>query len=268
MNDWVHNLSMPWMTVVVCASTYVMAAAIYFLIIAIATGERVRSLKLVSPGLLSPLGTVFGLFVAFTALQVWNDNDQAKTAVDREASSLRASVILAEGLPEEPRERLRTLIASHTEEAVTQEWPMMAHRSANLSIIPQYLAQGIELTLALVPTTPGQQTAQRDVVAALSDALDARRQRILISQREVGFFKWACLLGQAVCVFLAIGFLHCDNRLASGIAMAIFAAGVSVCLLLILGYDRPFIGQLAVGPEPLRQVLPQASQIRQIVPPN
>jgi Protein of unknown function (DUF4239) len=177
-------------------------------------------------------------------------------------------VILASGLPEEPRERLRALIASHISEVVTQEWPMMAHRSATLSIIPQNLAQALELTLALVPTTAGQQTAQRDVVAALDQALDARRQRILISQREVGFFKWACLMGQAVCVFLAIGFLHCDNRLASGIAMAIFAAGVSVCLLLILGYDRPFIGHLAIGPEPLLQVLPQATQIRGIAPPN
>jgi hypothetical protein len=68
MNDWVHNLSIPWMTVVVWGFTYLIAAVIYSLIVAIATGERVRALKLVSPGLLSPLGTVFGLFVAFTAL--------------------------------------------------------------------------------------------------------------------------------------------------------------------------------------------------------
>jgi hypothetical protein len=89
MDDWVHNLSIPWMTVVVCGSTYLIAMVIHVRIVAVATGERGRALTLVSPGLLSPLGTVFGLFVAFTALQVRNDNDQAKTAVDREASSLR-----------------------------------------------------------------------------------------------------------------------------------------------------------------------------------
>ena len=129
-------------------------------------------------------------FVAFTALQVWNDNDQAKSAVDREASSLRAAVILAAGLPEEPQERLRTLIASYIEKIVAQEWPMMVHRNATLNMAPPDLVQALQLTLAIAPSTSGQQTAQRDIVAALDDALDARRKRILISRSEVGFFKW------------------------------------------------------------------------------
>jgi len=268
MNDWVHSLSVPWMTAVVCGSTYLIAAAIYVIVSAFATPERVPVLKTVTPGLLSPLGSLFGLFVAFTALQVWTDNVQARTAVDREASSLRTAVILASGLPEEPREHLRALIASHIEKVVTQEWPMMAHRNATLTMSPQDLVRGLQLALALAPNTPGQQTAQRDIVAALDEALDARRQRILISQSEVGFFKWACLLGQAACVLFAIGLLHCDSRLASGIAMGIFATGVAVCLLLILGYDRPFIGQLAIKSDPLMQVLPDAAQIGAIAPLN
>jgi len=35
----------------------------------------------VSPGLLSPIGVIFGLLVAFTAAQVWNDTERATTAV-------------------------------------------------------------------------------------------------------------------------------------------------------------------------------------------
>jgi hypothetical protein len=38
--------------------------------------------------MLSPLGVVFGLFVVFTAAQVWSDNDRASTAVSREATAL------------------------------------------------------------------------------------------------------------------------------------------------------------------------------------
>jgi hypothetical protein len=57
----------------------------------LATGARARSFKAVSPGLLPPLGIIFGLFVAFTAAQVWNDNERANTAVSREASALRAA---------------------------------------------------------------------------------------------------------------------------------------------------------------------------------
>jgi hypothetical protein len=41
------------------------------------------------------LGIIFGLFVAFTAAQVWNDNDRGSAAVSREASALRAVMLLA-----------------------------------------------------------------------------------------------------------------------------------------------------------------------------
>jgi hypothetical protein len=44
--------------------------------------------------MLPPLGIIFGLFVAFTAAQVWSDNERANVAVDREASALRAVVVL------------------------------------------------------------------------------------------------------------------------------------------------------------------------------
>ena len=52
--------------------------------------------------MLPPLGIIFGLFVAFTAAQVWSDIDRANAAVSREASSLRAAVILSSTFPGEP----------------------------------------------------------------------------------------------------------------------------------------------------------------------
>ena len=44
---------------------------------------------------------IFGLFVAFTAAQVWTDNEKARTEIDREASALRSVVILATSFPRE-----------------------------------------------------------------------------------------------------------------------------------------------------------------------
>src|SRR5262249_61270421 len=101
MNDWLHNLPVPWMALVVFGFTYMIAAAIYAVIAVLAVGERARSFKLVSSGMLPPLGILFGLFVAFTAAQVWSDNDRADAAVSREASALRSIDILAGTFPGE-----------------------------------------------------------------------------------------------------------------------------------------------------------------------
>ena len=217
-------------------------------VVVLATGERARAFKAVSPGILSPLGVIFGLFVAFTAVQVWNDNDRANAAVDREASALREVVVLAASFPGEPQARLRALIRRHIEVATTQEWPMMAHRTATMNITPHHLDEALQLTLALTPTGQGQQIAQRQIATELEAALDARRQRILISRVQVNFGKWSCLFVQAASALIAIALIQSDNRLATTITMGLFAIGVAASVLLILSHDRPFIGQLSVGP--------------------
>ena len=108
------------------------------------------------------------------------------------------------------------------------------------------------------PSGYGQQTAQREIATALENALDARRQRIIISKSEVNWLKWSCLCLLAACALIAIAMVHSDNRLTSAITMALFASGVAASLLLILAHDRPFIGELSVGPNPLFQVMPVA----------
>src|SRR5207248_8005879 len=123
-----------------------------------------------SPGMLPPLGILFALFVAFTAQQVWGDNDRASAAIDREASALRAAVVLATGWPGEAQARLHALISRYIAEAANLEWPMMANRTANLSVIPRELSQALELTLSLTPSSQGQQIAQREIVTELEAA--------------------------------------------------------------------------------------------------
>src|SRR6516225_8311099 len=98
------------MALVVFGFTYLVAATIYGAVMALAVGERARSFKAVSPGLLPPLGIIFGLFVAFTATQVWTDNEKAKTEIDREASALSSAVILAKSFPGGPEVQIRQLI--------------------------------------------------------------------------------------------------------------------------------------------------------------
>jgi len=60
--------------------------------------------------MLWPSGIIFGLFVVFTPAQVWQDNERANREVNREASALRAVVVLAASLPRETEARLRALV--------------------------------------------------------------------------------------------------------------------------------------------------------------
>jgi hypothetical protein len=256
MSDWLHNLPVAWMALLVFGITYLFTTAIYAVVTILSVGERARSFKAISPGLLPVLGLIFGLFVVFTAAQVWTDNEKARSETDREASALRNVVILSSTFPKESEFRVRELVRRYIADVATQEWPLMAKGAATLRAIPGVVAEALQVTLALIPDGEGQKTAQREIATALEIALDARRQRILISQSQVNLLKWSCLLVQALCTLIAIAMVHSDNRLASIMAMGIFATGVAASMLLILAHDRPFTGEISIKPDPLLQVKP------------
>jgi hypothetical protein len=255
MNDWFHELPVLWMALLVFGITFLLSLGFHAGVAALARSGHAKSFKAVSAGMLSPLGVLFGLFVAFTAAQVWSDNDRASAAVIHEASTLRTAFVFAASFPGEPEAKLRDLIKTYVHETATVEWPMMAHQTAPLNVTPRCLQEALQFTLALPATNLGQQTAQREIISALEAALDARRQRIIVSGAEVNAVKWSCLYLQAICALLAIAFVHCDDRLASLLAMGLFATGVSASVLLIAAHDRPFVGQMAVTPKPLLQMV-------------
>jgi len=68
MGDWLLNLPIPWMTLVIFAAAYIVAACVYLVVVRLAASDRGRrAFKAFSPGMLPVLGTIFALLVAFVA---------------------------------------------------------------------------------------------------------------------------------------------------------------------------------------------------------
>lgn len=189
------------------------------------------------------LGIVYGLLVVFLSAQVWNDSQRAGAEVLREASALRAVVLLAASYPEDSRAALRNLVRRQIRHAAEEEWPAIAPIALRVTL------QG-----------EGHAVAQREIVAALENAFDARRQRIIISRSGINWVKWTGLIAQAIVTLLAIAMVHSDNR-AAAMAMGLFATAVAISIVLIAAHARPFSGEISVGPAVLQEVLPEQEQL-------
>jgi hypothetical protein len=98
---------------------------------------------------------------------------------------------------------------------------------------------------------------------AIQNALDARRQRIVLSGSSVNAVKWGALLVQAALILVTIAMVHCDNPAANRIILAVFATGAAATMLLIAAYSRPFSGALAVRPTLLLQVMPETPKLQE-----
>jgi len=250
--EWLLHLPVLWMGLVIFAANYLIAAVVYWSSTRL-TGDRGR---LVDPGILSPLGVVFGLLIVFTAAQVWGDLERANNAVADEASALRDVVLLARSLSEDDNSRLRALVERHIDVSETEEWPAMANGRAVIAM-PTALREALREALRFATVDDNQRTAKSEIIKSLRKALDARRQRIVISQTNVSRVRWFGLLVTGLCVLIGVAFAHLDNRRNCRIALVLFATGMSASILIIACHSRPF--NSTVGPELLHEIKAQYS---------
>src|SRR5262245_28823858 len=257
ITGWLYDLPLAGLALTVFALTFLTAAVVYVVVMALAVGRWGEAFRALSPGMLPPMGLLFGLIVGFLAAQVWSDAGRAQDAVDREASALRSTVLLVHAFPGDPETRMNALVRRQIRTAVDDEWPAMAEQRATLAVISAPLAQALGLAVSLTPRTDGQRDAQREIVSSLQSAMDARRQRIIVSESSVNWVKWTGVILVALLTLIAIAFVHSGNRLTAALAMGLFSAAVAASLMLIVAQERPFSGPFGVRPDILIEVTPQ-----------
>ena len=257
MLKWIVAQSTPVVALTMLVWSYTLAATAYAVVALAHRFGHAATLRAISPVTLTPLVMIFGLFVGFLAADVWPSFERARAAVDQEAMALREAVLLAEALPPEARANLRAAVRAHITYAVKEEWPAMAIGGETLRRLPRELMHGTMQLLALTPTQPGHRLAQERALAAIEKALDARRQRIQLSQVSVGAIKWLVVITLAALIQLTIAMLHVDSRAATLITMFLFGTAVAASMLLIMAYDQPFsTGGVRVLPTALQDVMP------------
>ena len=102
----------------------------------------------------------------------------------------------------------------------------MAHQQATLSPLPTHLLEALHNAFTLTTADGGQRAAQPELIRAIRTALDARRQRIVISESSVGAVKWLAILFQALCTLVAIAMLVCAPSALKCAAFCYIHAGL------------------------------------------
>lgn len=257
MIGWVERLPTGWLILVVFAGTALLTFVIYYAVLRAAAGPTGPALTAISPGLLPPMALVFGLIVGFLVAGLWGDLNDARDAVNSEASALRsATLVAAAAFPGSTSTRVDALVDRQIDDAVTKEWPAMRDQKATLTAVPAPLAQALRLALRLDPANQGQVTAQRELVSSLENALDARRQRIIISEGTVNWVKWLAVVVLGALTLIAVACVHAGDRRTAAIAMAIFGSAIAMTFVLMASQALPFNGDFGVKPDALVQVAP------------
>jgi hypothetical protein len=252
---WIESQSILVIAIAVFTLCYALAAVIFLLVIALSRRRIGVELKATTPVMLTPLGIISGLVIAFLASHVWANLDRATAFVAQEASAVRETVLLVDKLPAPVRGETRDALKAYLQFIETNDWPAMAEDRANLRRLPAGLPDAMNALLAFTPAGAGQQLAQERAVIAVQQALEARRNRILLSQATISPIQWTVIFVLDALLLLIIGVVHIDRPVAAGFNMAALSTAIAACLMLLMVNDRPFAsGGVTLQPTALREV--------------
>jgi hypothetical protein len=138
---------------------------------------------------------------------------------------------------------------------IDEDWPAMLQGRAKMLATVPGLTDAISTILSFAPTDASQQLTQQRTLIALEKALDARQNRILLSNASVARMQWIAIMVLAVLLFLTVAMVHIDQPLAEAISLFILSTAIAVCFMLLLVNDRPFsTGGFFIGSDVLQQI--------------
>jgi hypothetical protein len=255
MMHWIESHTTPTIVLLAFGLSYALAAIIFAATVAVSRRRIAAHVKATSPVMLTPLSVIAGLLIAFLASRVWSNLDHANTSVAQEASAIRQFMMLADTFPGDVRTSLSNAVKDYLHFVEADDWPAMKERRASLKRLPPGLTDAMRLLLSFVPAQPGQQLAQQRAVVALERALEARQDRIILSQTEIAPIQWIVIVMLAALVLLTVAMVHVDRLVTTAINLFVYSTAVAACLALLIVYDGPFAaGGSSVEPTALRDI--------------
>ncbi|MBD0741489.1 hypothetical protein BG418_08315 [Streptomyces sp. CBMA152] len=204
--------------------------------------------------LLGMVAALYGVFLAFVVVAVWDNQTQARNNTYTEANTVARLYFTSRNTTGPQRTKLAYGVRDYARTLVDDEWPGMesGHDSAKAW---DALVKLREQAQAYDTATGGQQNAANLILGDVEQLADSRRLRLDAMPGIVPSILWACLfLGAVLTVGFSLALEHSGTPLHTGMVVATTAL-LAFLLWLIWALDSPFSGVLRLGPDALNAVL-------------
>lgn len=201
-----------------------------------------------SGAMLQGVMVFYGLAVALIAVNVWQNYSDVGKISSQEATAAAALYRDVSGYAEPARSQLQEQLRNYVDEVIHQAWPIQQHGeipTAGVELINRF--QGA--LLSYEPTTEGQKILHREAVSAFNQLIQARRLRLEAVQVRLPNVLWFVIVMGALISLSSSFFFKVENAWSQGIQIMLLAAFIGSVIFLIFAFDRPYRGELGLGPD-------------------
>ncbi|HEY2475567.1 MAG TPA: hypothetical protein VGI19_12315 [Candidatus Cybelea sp.] len=202
--------------------------------------------------ILSVIGVVYAVLLAFVAIGVWERYQEAETRTFSEASALATVYRNADAFAQGPH--LRVMLREYVTSIIEIEWPLMrqgAHPSFS-SPLPEAVDKYVR---SLPVTTRAQSDVYAQMLASMETALMERETRLTIGFNGINGLMWFVLIAGA---YVTVGFTYLfgfERTIMQQLMIGGLSLTIGLVLFLALALDYPYRGGIAVQPDAFHALL-------------
>jgi len=197
---------------------------------------------------LQTLGGIYAVLLAFIVVIVWNQFNEARGLIEREASALVDLHRTASGLPAETRVQIQDGLREYVDAVLTDEWRAM--HTGNEAIIERVGHRLDAVWLAVhrcKPSDDCQNTVYGEVLSHFNELADLRTSRLSAARARVPTAMRILLYTGAVLVTCSIYLVYIPELWLHAIITASLAGAIAHILYLIVDLDDAFEGDSQIS---------------------
>ncbi|MCB9471050.1 MAG: DUF4239 domain-containing protein [Candidatus Obscuribacterales bacterium] len=197
--------------------------------------------------MLSIVGTLVSILLGLLVAAALEDYEALEVSVDKEAASVAHVFRITAGLPAETRDRIQGVCMTYCEQVVNDDWPIMEKGK-----IPHEsfftLSKLVNEAAIFEPKTEGQNNLHAELLSAVSDIVDYRRDRMLVlhSNRQQNLMPVLLMCSIIVLVF---AYLYTRRgTIFHGVLISMVAIALGANLGLVYVLTNPFKADWKIQP--------------------
>lgn len=208
------------------------------------------------------IGVIYGVFLAFVILALWERRSKAEDHVEAESAQLYVLFRLVREFPAPLRTELIQEILAYNKGIVEYEWPLII--KLNLEELDRHSSKMDRIWENIAHFRSDSATEQvlyQQALEACEKVYVARRMRLLDAEDGLGYFMWAMIILGACTVIIPTLFLHVEH-----FGYLVVAKTCMVVLLILTAYtiydlQRPFRGSWPVDSKPYTSIQERMERI-------
>jgi hypothetical protein len=196
---------------------------------------------------LQTLGSVYAVLLAFVVFVVWQQFNDARSYVEREANELVDLFRCARGLPRAPRERIQARLSTYVDGVLEHEWDAMECGDSSafdeLSSMLDHLWDDLH---EFEPTTECVKAIHAEMLTRFNDLSDGRTNRLTSALLKIPLAMKFLLYVGAVVLTGSMWLFSIERFWLHAILTGSLAGALSHVLFVIHDLDDCFSGDWQV----------------------